>query len=253
VATALAALLRAAAHPGDALAQGHVAMSPLHALLQQDGDAYPETVTRRVLGAVQARGFEAWFEDWAARLEDVLPANDRFSRLRLRQLAQAGQAFDATGSRDIDAFLRFLEAQTVREPEGAGVVRVMTIHKSKGLGFDVVVLPDLQGQKLAQRRSGPAVRKGADRAIDWVLEYPGELVAAHDPVLRDYLREAVAENCYEQLSLLYVALTRAKHATYAVVEPPGKSVSLNFPRLLTETLGDAEMDVQVGTTTLRGA
>src|SRR5690606_23049865 len=127
------------------------------------------------------------------------------------------------------------------------------IHKSKGLGFDVVVLPDLQGQKLAQRRSGPAVRKGANRAVEWVLECPGELVAAHDPVLRDYLREAVAENCYEQLSLLYVALTRAKHALDAVVEPPGKSASLNFPRLLAETLGDAETAVQVGRASLRGA
>lgn len=253
VATALAALLRSAAHPGDTLARGHVIMSPLQQFLLRDGDDHPEAVTRRVLAAVQTKGFEAWFESWAARMEEVLAEDDDFSRLRLRQLVMSGQAFDATGSRDIDAFLRFLEAHTVREPEGAGVVRVMTIHKSKGLGFDVVVLPDLQGQKLAQRRSGPAVRKGADRAIDWVLEYPGELVAAHDPVLRDYLREAVAENCYEQLSLLYVALTRAKHATYAVVEPPGKSVSLNFPRLLTETLGDAEMDVQVGTTTLRGA
>lgn len=253
VAAALAALLQAAAHPGDSLAQHHVSMSPLGDLLTADGITSGDAVSRSVLGAVQAGGFAAWMETWGGRLEGTLSPADGFSRQRLRQLVDAGHAFDATGSRDIDRFLRFLKEHTLREPEGAGVVRVMTIHKSKGLGFDVVVLPDLQGNKLAQRRAGPAVGRAADRAISWIIEHPGEVVASHDPVLRQCLREAVAENCYERLSLLYVALTRAKHGLYVVIEPPRRSVSLNFPRLLSTTLGDEEIEVQVGAVPMRGA
>ncbi len=206
-----------------------------------------------VRGAVEAEGFEAWLAGWARRLEPVLASDDAFSRRRLRQLVAAGRVFDERGTRDVDAFLRFLGEYTVREPEGAGVVRVMTVHKSKGLGFDVVILPDLEGQKLAQRRDGPAVRKAEDRSIEWVLEYPSALIAEADPVLREYADEAVAENCYEQLSLLYVALTRAKRALYAVIEPPGKSKSLNFPRLLTATLGEEERTVPVGDGSFRAA
>jgi ATP-dependent helicase/nuclease subunit A len=252
VAAGLAALLQAAAHPGDSLAQRHVAMTPIGDLLSADGIVTGDAVSRKVLRDVQTSGLQAWFETWTRRLEPILAPRDGFSRLRLRQLIAAGQTYDETGSRDIDGFLRFLAQYTVREPEGAGVIRVMTVHKSKGLGFDVVILPDLEGDKLAQRRKGPAVRKSAERAIEWVMEYPGELLASNDPVLNAYLRDAVAENCYEQLSLLYVALTRAKYALYAIIEPRGKSESLNFPRLLTETLGEAEREIRIGTGAFRG-
>ena len=246
--TTLAALLQLAAHPGDEFARQVVAMSPLAGLLAADGPG----ATTRVLRQVQTQGFEAWIGIWARRIDPVLAVDDDFSRGRLRQMATAGRIFDETGNRDIDAFLRFLAEFVVREPEGAGVVRVMTVHKSKGLGFDVVILPDLQGQKLAQRREGPAVHKGGDRGVEWILQYPGALIAENDPVLRQYLADAVAENCYEQLSLLYVALTRAKRAVYAIVEPLGRSASTNFPRLLTETLGDREISVPVGKSVLPG-
>ena len=200
----------------------------------------------RVLGEIEAGGFESWLAAWARRLEPVLAADDAFSRLRLRQLVAAGRAFDETGARDVDAFLRFLGEYTVREPEGAGVVRVLTVHKSKGLGFDVVILPDLEGRSLAQRRDGPAVCKAADRSIAWVLQHPGATIAECDPVLRAYQKEASAENCYEQLSLLYVALTRAKRALYAVIERPGKTASRNYPKLLATSLGEDEGAVRVG-------
>jgi ATP-dependent helicase/nuclease subunit A len=256
VATAVAALLQLAAHPEDEFARRQVAMSPLAALLGAHGErgaADFAAIGAVVRGAVEAEGFEAWLAGWARRLEPVLASDDAFTRLRLRQLVAAGRSFDERGERDVDAFLRFLQEYTVREPEGAGVVRVMTVHKSKGLGFDVVILPDLEGQKLAQRRDGPAVCKAADRSVAWVLEYPGELIAEADPVLREYAEASVAENCYEQLSLLYVALTRAKRALYVVIEPPGKSKSLNFPRLLTATLGEEERTVRVGEGSFRGA
>ncbi len=255
VAAALAALLQVSAHPEDACARRLVAMSPLAALPGAElGDRCTEEVVtgRSVLGEVEANGFEAWLAAWARRLESVLPAGDAFTRLRLRQLTAAGRVFDETGRRDVDGFLRFLGEYTVREPEGAGVVRVMTVHKSKGLGFDVVILPDLEGQTLVQRREGPAVRKTAERAVDWVLAYPGAVIAESDPVLGAYQAEALAENCYEQLSLLYVALTRAKRAMYVVIERPGKTASRNYPKLLTATLGAAERMIGVGAATLVG-
>lgn len=253
VATALAALLQAAVHPGDTLAQRHVAMSPLGACLAAEGADSPAALTGAVLREVNAAGFEAWVAGWARRLEPKLARDDAFSRMRLGQLVAAARAFDATGRREADAFLRFLGEHAVREPEGAGVVRVMTVHKSKGLGFDVVILPDLQGDKLAQRRDGPAVQKADDRSVEWVLEFPGALIAERDPVLGAYVAQAVAENCYEQMSLLYVALTRAKRGLYLVVEPPKKSsTSKNFPRWLLETLGEEPRPVAVGGKSFEG-
>jgi ATP-dependent helicase/nuclease subunit A len=129
----------------------------------------------------------------------------------------------------------------------------MTIHKSKGLGFDVVITPDLQGNRIDERRGGLAVQKAEDRRVEWVLDLPPKMFVAADEVLTQHVRGAEAEACYEALSLLYVAFTRAKRALYVIVEPARKSTSRNYPRLLAETLGEAEREVQIGALTLPGA
>lgn len=236
---ALLALVQLAAHPGDTLAREHVGMTPLAAALAGEGLAAPEAVTEHLLRQIHAEGFARTMEFWIQRSGRDLPPGDAFSRERGRQFVAAAAAFDATGSRDAAEFVAFMQRHTVRSPEVAGVVRVMTIHKSKGLGFDVVVLPDLEGQRIDQRREGLAVQRAADRAVEWVLDLPPKLFAARDEVLQAHLAAGEAEAGYEALALLYVGLTRAKRAMYAITASPGRSESRNYPRLLAAALGDA--------------
>lgn len=234
---ALLALVQVAAHPGDKLAEQHVRMTPLAGVLAAEQLLTPEALTVRVLRQIHAEGFESMLEWWTRALEPQLAAEDAFSRERARLLVDAARQFDATGSRDAVEFLAFMERHTVREPESAAVVRVMTIHKSKGLGFDVVLLPDLEGSRLDQARGGLAVHKAGDRSVEWVLDPPPKLWAENDTVLAAHRRQAEAEAGYEALSLLYVALTRAKRALYVITAPVGESTSRNYPKLLAETLG----------------
>jgi len=253
---ALLALVQAAAHPGDTLAWEHVRMTPLATVLAQAGVRTPEELTRRLLGQIHEGGFERMVAEWMAAVEPHLAREDGFSRERARQLVDAARLFDATGSREAAEFVAFMERHTVREPEGASVVRVMTIHKSKGLGFDVVLLPDLEGTRLDQARGGLAVHKAPDRSVEWVLDAPPKSVAENDPVLAAHLREAEAEAGYEALSLFYVALTRAKRGLYVITAPPGESTSRNYPRLLAATLGGGAGQtgaVPVGGLRLEGA
>lgn len=253
---AVLALVQVAAHPGDTLAWEHVGMTPFAAVLAREGMTSPEALTQRLLGQIHSRGFERTVESWVAAVEPQLAADDVFSRERARQLVDAARLFDATGSRDAAEFVAFMERHTVREPEGAAVVRVMTIHKSKGLGFDVVLLPDLEGTRLDQARGGLAVHKAPDRSVEWVLDPPPRLVAEHDPVLAGHRREAEAEAGYEALSLFYVALTRAKRGLYVITKAPGDSSSRNYPRLLAATLGagnEQAREVAVGELRLEGA
>jgi ATP-dependent exoDNAse (exonuclease V) beta subunit len=236
---ALLSLLRAAAHPGDSLAWEHVQMTPLAVVLAAEGLKQHDAVTARLLGDVHADGFERTVERWLRKLEPLLAADDEFSGERGRQLAEAARVFDENGRRDVAEFCDFAARYTVRDPEAAGVVRVMTVHKAKGLGFDLVILPDLEGQRLARRREGLAVQRAADRAVEWVLDLPAKEFCAQDDELRTHVAAAEADACYEALCLLYVAMTRAKRAMYVLVDPvKANSTSHNYPKLLTDTLGE---------------
>ncbi len=250
---ALLALAKAAAHPGDTLAQEHLRMTPLGAVLAAEGLETAERLTTRVLREIHAEGFERTMSAWVRQLEPALAADDAFSRERARQFTAAAGLFDATGSRDVAEFIAFMERHTVRDSDTAAVLRVMTIHKSKGLGFDVVILPDLEGMKLELRRDGLAVQKSADRAVEWILDLPAKIFHAQDAVLSAHVRTAEADACYECLSLLYVAMTRAKRAMYLITKPPGKSTSRNYPKLLAETLGEETTPVRVGRREFAGA
>jgi ATP-dependent exoDNAse (exonuclease V) beta subunit len=250
---ALLALCKAAAHPGDTLAWEHVRMTPLGDILTAEALADPDALTMRLLADLHANGFERTIEAWLRRLEPWLEPDDAFSRERGAQFAAAARLFDETGSRDVMAFIRFMESFSERETESASAVRVMTVHKAKGLGFDVVVLPELEGSRLDQRRKGLAVHKADDRSVEWILDLPPKLFHGADEVLSAHVRAAEADACYEKLSVLYVAMTRARRAMYLITEPPGDSASNNFPRLLAATLGETAGVVRIGSLSLPGS
>jgi ATP-dependent exoDNAse (exonuclease V) beta subunit len=236
----LVAMFQVAAHPGDRAAWGHVAMTPLRAALQERGIRNRDGLSLHLLREVHAVGFERTIVRWLDLLDPRLKAEDEFSRERGRQFAEAGRRFDATGSRDLAEFAGFAGEYTVRDAESAGIIRVMTVHKAKGLGFDLVILPDLEGNSLdIRRREELAVARAADRSVKWVLEWPSQDAWRKDPVLATHAAEAEADACYENLCLLYVAMTRAKRALYMITEPVGNSKARNFPRLLQDTLGEA--------------
>jgi len=100
----------------------------------------------------------------------------------------------------------------------------MTMHQAKGLGFDIVLLPELDDTEMSTARSVPMLT-GYDEDVEpaWVLATPGHGVAEADPVLKAALAEANAASAFESLCLLYVAMTRAKRGLYIVTAYPGKT------------------------------
>ncbi len=116
----------------------------------------------------------------------------------------------ASGVTQVRAFLEYLgllrdvgarEGESAVESEGA--VRLMTIHKSKGLEFEFVVLAD-------------AARQGLNRSEQFYLLPEAGLAAKPDlvegePLAYRYARaEDKDQSEAEACRLLYVALTRAK-------------------------------------------
>ena len=104
------------------------------------------------------------------------------------------------------------EAQIVRLESDADLVKVVTVHKSKGLEYPVVCLP-FAGSFRAVEKRGTAylslpVQGEAGPARELVLDFDSTQLAQAD---RERLRE--------DLRLLYVALTRPRHALWMGMAP----------------------------------
>lgn len=115
------------------------------------------------------------------------------------------------------AVLRFLDqqrqsttdedARRLRLESDEGLVRVVTVHKSKGLEYPLVFLPFVCAVPSARRDRDPVRLMQGDRSI-WVME-PDD----------DQARQMALERLGEEVRKLYVALTRACHAAWVVLGP----------------------------------
>lgn len=237
---ALLSLLKCAAHPADSLAWQHLRMTPFRSLFEA-AEMTPGKLAAEVLRQVFDDGFETTLRHWLGQLTQHGTPLDAFSHRRAEDFALAARLFDKGGSRDIDEFLAYAGRYTVREPDTRNAVQIMTIHKSKGLTFDCVLLPDLEGSSLRTVRRGIGVKRGKKRQVEWVFDLPPSDIVKQDPVLAKYRDEREAEAAYEELCKFYVALTRAKYANYLITAPrTSNSKSNNFIKLLEVTLGGAK-------------
>ncbi len=194
VVTLLLALVRYAAHPGDTLVEGHVQMSPLFGACLDD--TRMSALPLALLSAVHERGFAPVLREWGDKLIAVgaLQADDAFGHQRLREFLAAAETFDATGSRDADAFEDHIRAGTVKAQAAANAVRVMTIHQSKGLGFDIVIVPfDSRARSFTDMRSTTLLMNDANAPVapeeGWLLKTPKRQKAVLATWLRLYNEE----------------------------------------------------------------
>jgi ATP-dependent helicase/nuclease subunit A len=134
----------------------------------------------------------------------------------LRKLARLARSFEELRGPDVEGFVRFVleqdaagvrELEAVAEEEGAGAVRLLTIHAAKGLEFKVVVVADAGRDRL--RPSAEEIICLPDGRFGFKVVDPatGRRRGAFE---YDAVRSAEedAEQA-ERLRLYYVAMTRA--------------------------------------------
>ncbi len=165
------------------------------------------------------RGFMAAWRSFMARegvAARLLPLPDGERRLtNLGHLAELLQQ-EAERIAGMAPLLAWFEAAVANPPAGeeallrlesdAELVKIVTIHTSKGLQYPLVFCPFLWDGALERRDTTFWRYRDGDEA--WLA--PGELV---DAAARDAAR---GEILAEKLRLLYVALTRAEHRQYIV-------------------------------------
>ena len=222
VTLALLSLLQLAAHPGDTLALEHLKMTPLWPQIEFPGQGWSLTC-HQVRELVFERGLVGFTEVWTRHVRALLPEMDAFHELRLRQLGELAAEFDSGGSRDLDAFLEHARDMPMQVRGAANAVQVMTVHKAKGLEFDVVILPDLNGDAMNFIRPRSLIVNRSAQGISWVLQEPPRIFSPLHAALHEELETARQRSGFESLCRLYVAMTRAKRGLYLIAEPPPKT------------------------------
>ncbi len=139
-------------------------------------------------------------------------------RLNLRLLYTRASAFEKTGLKGLYSFINFIDeyqaiggdydaARTIGEEQN--VVRIMSIHKSKGLEFPVVILSGLGRQFNRQD-----VREKILMHSDWGYgpQYiDTDLGIIYGNAAFSLVKQALTnESLSEEMRILYVAMTRAR-------------------------------------------
>ncbi|MEX2467685.1 MAG: UvrD-helicase domain-containing protein [Gemmatimonadota bacterium] len=233
---ALLSLLRLADHPRSSAALYHVARSPLGEVvgLRDHRDrAAARIVADRVRRRLVADGYGATLAAW---VRELAPHCDEREVLRLLQLVELGHRWDERATLRPGDFVRYVAREPVEDPSSAPV-QVMTIHGSKGLEFDVVVLPELYAA-LTGRFSGVAIperNRESGRVVRVYPTLPKGLMPLF-PEVGAAVAEVQAADLRDGLSLLYVALTRARYAMHLIV-PPEAGKSKHSAALIRGALG----------------
>ncbi|MGD2124340.1 MAG: UvrD-helicase domain-containing protein, partial [Gemmatimonadota bacterium] len=249
---AILALLRLADHPGNRLARYHVAHTPVGELVEytdHQAGAEANRLARRIRGQLLRDGYGVTLDRWAKALDSSC---DTLERARLLQLVELGFGYDADRTLRPGDFVRLVEKQGVEDPSGAPI-RVMTVHQSKGLEFDVVVLPHLY-QSLEQAG-------GRDPVVPLRDETTGRVVQVHPATnktvrtLLPHLQRAHEQNraarLRDEFSALYVAMTRARFALHMLVPADGErgeGSSKSLARILRAALSPGEPADEIGKT-----
>ena len=137
----------------------------------------------------------------------------------LRALADKAQKYEAENAGGLFGFINYIDMINSRGgkvdmgqvkilSESANVVRIMTVHKSKGLEFPFVLLAGLGRRSKQPPKSKAAFHKTFGAALR--LTDPRTGLYADPLSLRIIRKKIEAEELAEEVRVLYVALTRPK-------------------------------------------
>lgn len=153
------------------------------------------------------------FADYVA----AMPAGERRIQ-NLEMLLEKAIAFEKTSYKGLFHFVRYIDQLQKYEVdfgeadatgENEDVVRIMTIHKSKGLEFPIVFVSGM-GKKINMRDTSEALVIHSDLGVGLYEMQTNPRVKKQSLIRTEIAEQIRKESLGEELRVLYVALTRAK-------------------------------------------
>lgn len=258
VLAAFTMMLKLAEHPGDEYAYACIRHSPIAEALHPSGVPDAAELSSSLLADFTRLGMVRKFREVREALKRIPDTWNDFTEARFADFVKCAAEFEDARDENVrlSDFIEYLSEHRRRDFAEDGMVRIMTMHQSKGLGFDHVIVPFYEFDDLyGGRHPGPL----ANDDPAWILENPSADTDATDPVLADAERRRRQTQLYASLCLDYVALTRAKKALTLILhpqnaKPPPEPVRFSdLVRLVgLETGGDREWYLKCGKAPRKG-
>ncbi|MDP4780716.1 MAG: UvrD-helicase domain-containing protein [Akkermansiaceae bacterium] len=216
-------LLRWLANPADDFAKQTVMMSPLKPVLEERFGAAWQAAWEGLGTMVSEKGFGGMLAEIVSPLTEDWSG---YGKNRSSDLIAALTELDKQGAISAREAADWIGRMKISQSPGVAAVQVMTIHKSKGLGFDVVILPDIQTTKIPDFTHLHALSGDG-----WITAAPTSWARAMIPELHEAEQRWGDRQIYESFCKLYVAMTRAKRGLYLLLDTPAKKHDFTKPSL----------------------
>ncbi len=141
--------------------------------------------------------------------------------LYLTGMAASKEISDLLSIEDLIVFMNSRSSTKALIPSGVSEksVRLMTVHKAKGLEFPYVILPELDIRMTFDARNTPIIiDHNEDMTVKGLYLSENKNIASLVPGLNDVRVREEARVMTDRLNYLYVALTRAKAGLMVVAE-----------------------------------
>jgi ATP-dependent helicase/nuclease subunit A len=152
-----------------------------------------------------------------------LMPNGELRQANLKMLFERAKQYESASFKGLYRFIQFIErlqlssgdlspAKIIGEQDD--VVRIMSIHKSKGLEFPIVFLANTNKQFNEQEMRNDSLLLHQELGIGAkYIDYHAQV--QYDTLTREAVKlKMITENLAEEMRILYVALTRAKEKLY---------------------------------------
>jgi len=226
--------LTLADHPGDSVARFHLSHSPLAERFGFEPESWAnknknskaaQLAAARLRSELVADGYGPTIESLARLIREQCTEREAIQLQHLVRIAYDKPSQDDHWELRPSRFVDYIRNEIKVSDQSSAQVRVMTIHKCKGLEFDVVVLP-MKVSTSGWAGMTPSVVVGREHAtapVSTATRYAGESIRQLLPVpVQEMFERDRQRNVRESMCVLYVALTRAVHATHVIVSHGAK-------------------------------
>ncbi|HGJ65896.1 TPA: hypothetical protein ENS27_10975 [bacterium] len=152
--------------------------------------------------------------------------------------------FIKTNQDSISDFLDYFDSHkdkfTISSGEQPDAIQIMSIHKSKGLQFPVVIIPDANFSFKTDDYIIAPVFSSISKELQEKPAYPLLYIYKREKYLKQLketylpMLQSKADTIHDNINLLYVAMTRAEKVLYMLVPIPASSD--NSPKKLIDSI-----------------